>query len=586
MKTSGVVRALVLVALAQTVSGMIGWNNDGSADFPDADPPVTFDGEHGTNLLWKTRLPNWSNSSPIVVKPKGAGAARVFCLAEPVDYAPILLCFDADNGKELWRCELDPIPCVSLDEHTRQKLRADFRRLSHITRECMAITAEGRQLYERDPDAWKGNDDIPEWATTAVKDLQQRANAIGCSFRPCRGRNVNDIGTYLEKAPARRDELANTLRKFGLCVDRWWTSGTWIGQAYPTPVSDGTYVYTVTCHNLYTCHDFDGNILWQRQFPPARPGELKNEERDLLRKPDGTLVEWPKTYLAHPSNAWPGDGHFSTSPIIYDGSNSDGRTILISAAGMFIRALDARTGEELWRRPLVNGIGQSMCVPAIVAVGGVPCIISVDYARADIIRLRDGIALGRLPGTTNSKNSFMGSCCVLGDGTVVTSVTSDEKPRSPDYVGWALSLVPGKDKVTVSERWRIPVNKLKMVRPAWRGTDLFTGEVRVDGTTGEVTRYYSSDEREYFDRDVCLLMKHHSLMCSFRRNYFVSRDLSTGRILGVGHLPAKPSGGVPLMLKRSYEGQDAWRWMGGATPCAYKDRLFIRTYDFMYCFSK
>jgi len=53
---------------------VVGWNRDGSGDFGrDCRPPLTFNGEKGTGVRWKAPLPNWSNSSPIVIEPAEEG---------------------------------------------------------------------------------------------------------------------------------------------------------------------------------------------------------------------------------------------------------------------------------------------------------------------------------------------------------------------------------------------------------------------------------------------------------------------------------------------------------------------------------
>jgi hypothetical protein len=48
--------------------------------------------EKSKNLVWKTRLPSWGNSQPIVV------GDRVFCTGEP----DRLICTDARTGAVLW----------------------------------------------------------------------------------------------------------------------------------------------------------------------------------------------------------------------------------------------------------------------------------------------------------------------------------------------------------------------------------------------------------------------------------------------------------------------------------------------------
>lgn len=69
-----------------------GWRGDGSGRFPEATPPIEWDGETGKNILWKTKVGLSKFSSPAVVKDK------IFVVAEPAQ----LLCLDAADGKILW----------------------------------------------------------------------------------------------------------------------------------------------------------------------------------------------------------------------------------------------------------------------------------------------------------------------------------------------------------------------------------------------------------------------------------------------------------------------------------------------------
>ncbi len=68
----------------------VGWRGDGSGQYPSANPATKWSAKE--NVLWKAEVGTGS-SSPIVV------GQRVFIAAEP----DLLICLDAQTGKELWR---------------------------------------------------------------------------------------------------------------------------------------------------------------------------------------------------------------------------------------------------------------------------------------------------------------------------------------------------------------------------------------------------------------------------------------------------------------------------------------------------
>jgi len=82
---------LIPMAAAETV----GWRGDGSGRFPEADPPTEWGKDQ--HIVWKTEMPNWSNSSPIIV------GGKLFVGCEPSD----LICCDVNDGKILWRKSQD-----------------------------------------------------------------------------------------------------------------------------------------------------------------------------------------------------------------------------------------------------------------------------------------------------------------------------------------------------------------------------------------------------------------------------------------------------------------------------------------------
>jgi outer membrane protein assembly factor BamB len=72
----------------------VGWLGDFSGRYSGAhDFPLEWDSATGKNILWKTALPNWGHSSPIVV------GKKVFLTCED----DLTVCLDAETGSILWR---------------------------------------------------------------------------------------------------------------------------------------------------------------------------------------------------------------------------------------------------------------------------------------------------------------------------------------------------------------------------------------------------------------------------------------------------------------------------------------------------
>ncbi|HEY3325221.1 MAG TPA: PQQ-binding-like beta-propeller repeat protein [Planctomycetota bacterium] len=85
---------IVLGLLRPAISGeaIVGWRADGAGKYPDATPPLEWDGETKKNIQWCTKVGPNKFSSPIVV------AGKVILTAEPAQ----LICVDAASGKILW----------------------------------------------------------------------------------------------------------------------------------------------------------------------------------------------------------------------------------------------------------------------------------------------------------------------------------------------------------------------------------------------------------------------------------------------------------------------------------------------------
>jgi outer membrane protein assembly factor BamB len=389
-----IVIVLLLCSFSEVHAAVVGWNNDGSGDYGrECKPPLTFDGEKGINLRWKAALPNWSNSSPIVIEPvDGKGAARVVCLAEPLDCSPILLCFDADTGKELWRWELDAV--AAMPKEQQGEARALAKKCWARQRAFKKLCVDAGEVYERRRAEWEslpifernGNGYTPEECRKLPSELQpflKRAEEIGCCFTGLTPSWAGRWWLFSFRKNAAYDRECQRLAQLGLMWSKWDSSGAWDGVAYPTPLSDGKHILTVTAHNLYSCHDLDGKILWHARFPPPKESDFTPEQISYVAK-----IGKKRLSLGL-------DG-CQTSPLLVDG-------VLISNIAGMIRAIDIKTGQCRWTCPVVGRLSQGMAVPAVATVGSERYIIGVNgdygFGSDPIVRLRDGVPAGSLPGS-------------------------------------------------------------------------------------------------------------------------------------------------------------------------------------------
>jgi hypothetical protein len=402
--------------------------------------------------------------------------------------------------------------------------------------------------------------------------LLKRAEAMGLTFRGF----SYAAGGYPQhfRWTNTRDPDLKKLEQLGLMYSDWDTQGTWDGVAYPTPVSDGKHVYTVTSHNIYSCHTLDGKVAWERRFPPPDLKTLTPEEQARIKAGLGERARWP--------GGWPGAGHFSTSPLLHEG-------ILISSAGRILQTLDAKTGKVIWRLPMIGAIGQCMGVPRIVKVGDIDCIIGVDREGkkepgVDIVRLKDGVVLGKLPGITCSKGSITGPI-ILSDGSVVAY--ADGKSKKRDAVCWTL-VMNSAGKVTASEKWRTQLPKyFGLWRPAWRGTEIFSKWTRFDGSEGKPINENMRQPFKGGSYDgCCFLAGPYYAQVGFYAGEMAFFHIQSGKRVGKGKLPVNPDGGLSVQQRKEQATRLTWRWYGCATPFAWKNRLYVRSYDFLYCFEK
>ena len=552
----------LLLADVSLASEPVFYRRDGSASFPGVEVPHDFDGESGKHIRWKTPLPNWSNSSPIV------DVGKVFLLSEPVaseGYAPILHCIDADAGRELWQRELDPVTCLPAGE--QEEVRRFAKKTWAMLSRQYVLWSEAYLIWKEHQDAFDGWDKPPAALAERWAAIRKEVEADGREFKEIKGGAGGPAAPFgRPRVPKQKPQKA--LRDLCLGMAAWRGFGTWLGVAYPTPVSHEGRVYVLTQHNHFVCYSHAGELIWQRRFPKT--------DRRLLT--EATRYRVPKDWRPE----CPGQGGFSTAPIMADG-------LLLSIAGQMLRALDAKTGEPRWELPYPWAIGQWHCYPTLARVDGIAVMIAAGgtgkgFAGDERIRLNDGISVGFLPNPVGGR----GRCAniVIDDDLVVTNTPGANNKKKRATVAYRLSWNADRSAIVCTEVWRLENPK---------GFEVFKGSPWVDGQvhhpsgvldlrSGTMVRSpgYKALGKSRGEYD-CIVGRAY---CGVdpKKGTFRFFDRKTGEALGTGSLPVNPVDGKPAAHKQAEEFRmKEWRCLGAAKPFAVGKRLYFRSYDFLWC---
>jgi outer membrane protein assembly factor BamB len=308
----------------------IGWRGDRTGAFPgatgsdmwDAVTPSTGAGQAGENIAWKVNTPGAGYSQPIVA------GEKVFVTCDP----NLLVCYSVHDGKELWRTAIDHTS--AMDPETREKARAEIKYFGELTvkrgrwsSECEAL---GLLVQEAGGDMkaiWKQSPKhrtlIKPEATgeiaklledVKIKALWERLYAeqeeFGLSY------TNNDHGAIWTK------EIWNRVKNANLLYDIWFDC-RWEGYctySWPTPCSDGEFVYVTTCNNAVAAVSVaDGSIKW---LVWDHMGNAKGERP----------TAWDETGVGT---------RYANSPVLY-------RDFLVVNQDSHVRAYSKTTGKKIW----------------------------------------------------------------------------------------------------------------------------------------------------------------------------------------------------------------------------------------------
>ncbi|OAI45919.1 hypothetical protein AYO44_12235 [Planctomycetaceae bacterium SCGC AG-212-F19] len=215
--------ALVLVAAgfaaedAPAPSVVVGWRTDGTGSYPRTTPPRTWAADK--NVVWKTKMPSWSNATPVIV-----GDKLLVC-SEPA----VLLCVSLADGRILWQQE-NSYQDVVLAPAQQQQREAEEKLADVILAEMRLAEMESAGLRKK----LAGNPD-----------------------------NKAELQKQLNELKVKTDELKLMLKDYPLAgkFRQPHKDGTG-GFASPTPTTDGKNVFVLFGNGLAACYDLEGNRKW------------------------------------------------------------------------------------------------------------------------------------------------------------------------------------------------------------------------------------------------------------------------------------------------------------------------------------
>ena len=575
--TLAAVLAACVVSAAPNDS--IGFRYDNTGVFPeDANPPTDFDGPSGKNLKWKVPLPNFGNASPIVV-PTSDGKARVFVLIDhgyPLGEGdvPRLMCLDADTGKELWLKSIDP--CDAIPEEEAKPLREARNKYwyhQHAFNRCLQKAREAKTVEELDA--------VRKEAAEHGPNLGHNKPVEKTMGKPGTPRPKKGIGGNWTAGMNHPD--CAILRKNGLLgVSSWnWTG---MGQAMCVPISDGEAVYVITGLRTVTKFDLDGNVVWH------------------VFERDQKLTKFYECWLANGLRLLP----------------AGNKRLLIFEGYEHLWAYDCATGKVAWKTP-TSGSGGHVCgTPQLLRLKNSSGKeeLMVMARTGHIARVRDGKALTDQLFNVN----YHGPISDGRDRVWIMQIGGDgghfhPKKGSPfdkKCVAGLRFRLEGEeikyDKIFYDEQKpkRSLANDLGFVR----GDELLSKQLhRVNATTGEKI---ADNPRGFDSYNGTILAGGHFYAVprmtvvegaprgskpgqkgvDARMVVDVAKDGEKIRFVGrrtVEIIETNPKSATERDKRIAVTGRVApgewYAWHAAyIAPFAYKNRLYIRTFDNLYCF--
>ncbi|MBI2804783.1 MAG: PQQ-binding-like beta-propeller repeat protein [Planctomycetes bacterium] len=207
----------LLCASPLTAQQLVGWRTDGTGRYPKADPPIKWSTEK--NVVWKTKMPNFSVATPIILGDK------IFTTSDPTS----LICVNKADGAILWekKCSVDEIPWTAEEKETLKAERAQAQ-----------VWDKARQVLDKEANVLEKR--IREDKTLA-KELRKQIDSLRRQANELRVKRAS-LKLLMKASPAPRDGTA--------------------GYSQCTPVSNGKQIFAAFGNGLVACYDLDGTRRW------------------------------------------------------------------------------------------------------------------------------------------------------------------------------------------------------------------------------------------------------------------------------------------------------------------------------------
>lgn len=300
----------------------VGWRMDASGHFDVEKAPLQWN--ENENLVWRTKMPAWSNTSPIIV------GDNVFTCAEPAT----LVCVNKADGSILWQKSNTYIDLLEGEK----------------ARQAQALMQQAQPWIDE------------------LKQVDRTFRQVRRQLR--RDRGNQELKQQAEELQAKKDALEDKINSNPL-IAQMRKPDTHAANGYCSyiPVSDGKHVYAAFGLGTLACYDLSGKRIWAvtGQKPTNRWG---GSSSPLLV--DGLVIIGFHDYVAY--DAQSGEERWRTempkesfgTPVCVDVS---GESVIITPQGMALKASDGTVlSDDLfeylpYNAPVIhNGI--------IYAVGG------------------------------------------------------------------------------------------------------------------------------------------------------------------------------------------------------------------------
>ena len=227
-----------------------GWRTDGTGMYPHANPPLKW--SMTENVIWKTKMPSWSNSQPAILKD------RLFVCSEP----DVLVCLKLSDGEILWQRSNGYNSVASAEEW--KKAQPQLEQAAKLQHEKRQTQQQIQRLESR------------QIKTEEKTIIQKQAAKLQ--------KEIENIDRQLEHLPlAKKWKLPNTKRRMN-------------GYTTATPTTDGRFVWAVFGNSVVCCYDLDGNRQWVRKLSDDPHAMFGHSASPLLV--ENTLIVTIKNTIA------------------------------------------------------------------------------------------------------------------------------------------------------------------------------------------------------------------------------------------------------------------------------------------------